>query len=133
VSERWEDVDTRQEQRPQRCYYRLTLRGVAKARAALSQPGIPQPGVPQPLSPPCSPSQRAKRDQWQAACNELLDHVVNALRDSNRHGDHTVLTFMWNDIMSREPADQHLLLILALRRLAVLPDVADPGLPDIGE
>jgi hypothetical protein len=62
-----------------------------------------------------------------------LDDVVNALRDSNRHGDRTVPKFVWNDIMSREPADQQLLLILALRRLAVLPDVADPGLPDIGE
>lgn len=133
VSERREDVDTSQEQRPQRCYYRLTSLGVAKAQAALSKPGIPQPGVPQPPNPPCPPSQRAKRDQWQAACNELLDHVINALRDSNRHGDQTVLTFIWNDIMSREPAQQHLLLILALRRLAVLPDVADPELPDIDD
>ncbi len=42
------------------------------------------------------------------------------------------MTLIWNDIMSREPADQQLLLVLALRRLAGLPNVADPGLPDIG-
>jgi hypothetical protein len=62
--------------------------------------GVAQPGL------PCSPSERAKCDQWQAACSELLDHVVNALRDSNHHGDQTVLNFIWNDIMSRERADQ---------------------------
>ncbi len=41
VSERWEDADPSQLERPQRCYYRLTPLGVAKAGAALSRLGIP--------------------------------------------------------------------------------------------